>query len=546
MNNTFKPKFSSLSLAILSVLLSEIVHSATNFTIIAIPPLPTKNSVGGTVTADFTLTNATRSARNGYSFVNLPSNVAQVVSPGLCQNPINLPAGASCVLRLAVTGLISNPKITLCKGSSCTTFSLPLNIGLFDPGLLVAAGSSSYPAVGGLPVLAQSTDVGQTWTYPTLPVLPSPGGSGVLNAASCVGTSCIIVGEENANIPLIAVTHDAGQTWQYAAIPTPPHDTGLYSVSSVSESTFVAVGQIDSAPTSGYILRSTDGGLTWSLPAGYTPVPGSFRSVSCSGTNCVATGTSGNSSVLSPRVLEVSNDGGQTWTDKSNAPNVPPNSHLYAVSCNGSLCVAVGEDLATFNSLALKSTDSGGTWSVQTLPDTFEGGLHAVDCTGTLCVAGGFGNNGVLPPLEGFSQPLIVQSINGGAWSTTYLTAPLGSFRYGFHSINCNADRCVAAGDDNNFASYEPPPSPPFVGVIAQATQSGNWTWSSFEALPPSVTNSVLNSASCADEICFAAGQNEDNTSPLIVQSLNSSAPWLYPSLPLVTLGGFIGSGAAQ
>ena len=546
MDNTVNLKFSSLSLAILSVLLSDMVHSATNFTITPILPLPTTNSVTGTVSANFTLTNSTNSARNGYRFVDLPSNVVQVVNTNLCQNPINLLSGESCVLQLDITGLISYQKITLCKGSSCTTLCLPLNIGLSSP-LLVAAGSSSYPVTGGQPVLSQSTDSGQTWTYPTLPALPSPGGNGVLNAAKCVGTSCIVVGEENSNIPLIAVTNDNGQTWQYATVPTPAHDAGLYSVSNVSGNTFVAVGQIDAGPTSGYILRSTDGGLTWSLPASYTPVAGSFRSVGCSGNTCVATGTTGNNSNLSPLVLEVSQDGGQTWIDKSNIQNLPANSHLYAASCNSSTCVAVGEDANLDISLVIKSTNSGSTWGVETLPNNlYEGGLHTVACTDTLCVAGGFGNTqDSVPPDD--TRPLIIQSINNAAWTATYLTPPTNNSRYGFHSIACNAERCVAAGDDNNYASYEAPPAPPFIGIVAQATQANNWTWSNFESLPPSVTNAVYNSASCGSAICFAAGQNEDPTpnTPLIVQSVTTSASWLYALLPTNT-GGFIGSGAPQ
>ena len=463
-----------------------------------------------------------------------------------CKNTINLQAGASCELELDITGLISYPNISLCKGSSCTTFSLPLNITLFIANLLVAGGSSSYPNTGGIPVLSQSNDSGQTWNYPTLPSLPSGGGFGELRAASCVGMSCIVAGEENANTPLIALTHDNGQTWQYATVPTPPNDAGLYSISKVSENIFIAVGQIDSSPTSGYILRSIDGGLTWSLPNVYVPVSGTFRSVSCSGTTCVATGTKGNNGNLSPRVLEVSNDGGLTWTDQSNAANVPINSNLYAASCNSTTCVAVGEDVTVDSPLVIKSNDKGLNWSVFPLLGTFyEGGFHTAYCTDTVCVAGGFGNTqDSIPPND--TRPMIAQSINNGAWNLTFLTPPAGSTRYGFHSINCNATRCVAAGDDNNYASWESPPSPPFVGIIAQATLSGNWAWSNLASLPPGISNSIYNSTSCGTQFCFAAGQNEDNTSPLIAQSINPSSSWTYALLPSGGIGGFIGLGAAQ
>ena len=63
--------------------------SAANFNIVPVGDLPTNVVQGQTVSANFTVTNMTSSARNGYYIAGLPASVSQNTSSPNCNNPIN-------------------------------------------------------------------------------------------------------------------------------------------------------------------------------------------------------------------------------------------------------------------------------------------------------------------------------------------------------------------------------------------------------------------------------------------------------------------------
>lgn len=109
------------------VLLSAQNAFAANFNIAPYGTLPTTVSTGQTVAANFTLTNITNTARNGYFITGLPATVTQNTTSPNCSNPINLPANASCNLQLDITGAVSS-NFAICKGNSCTTATTPLNV----------------------------------------------------------------------------------------------------------------------------------------------------------------------------------------------------------------------------------------------------------------------------------------------------------------------------------------------------------------------------------------------------------------------------------
>ena len=56
-----------------------------------------------------------------------PTTVTQNTTSPNCGNPINLAANASCHLQLDITGAVSS-NFAICKGSSCTTATTPLNV----------------------------------------------------------------------------------------------------------------------------------------------------------------------------------------------------------------------------------------------------------------------------------------------------------------------------------------------------------------------------------------------------------------------------------
>lgn len=105
--------------------------ASANFTISPAPGfhLPTQVQKGSVVSAFYKVTNQTNSPRIGYSVQGAPATVTQNNSnSSYCQSPISLAAHASCILQLDISGMaISN--FALCKGSSCTTAAVPLNVG---------------------------------------------------------------------------------------------------------------------------------------------------------------------------------------------------------------------------------------------------------------------------------------------------------------------------------------------------------------------------------------------------------------------------------
>ena len=100
---------------------------AANFNIAPLGTLPTTVVQGQTVSANFTLTNMTGSARNGYTIAGLPDTVSQNTSSPNCTNPINLAAQASCNLKLDISGAVSSG-FAICNGIACTQAKTPLHV----------------------------------------------------------------------------------------------------------------------------------------------------------------------------------------------------------------------------------------------------------------------------------------------------------------------------------------------------------------------------------------------------------------------------------
>ena len=102
---------------------------AANFDISPYGTLPTTVTVGQSVSAYYTVKNMTNTARYGYVLQGLPTTVNQNTTSPNCTNPINLEATASCQLQLDITAAVSS-NFAICKGSSCTTATTPLNVSL--------------------------------------------------------------------------------------------------------------------------------------------------------------------------------------------------------------------------------------------------------------------------------------------------------------------------------------------------------------------------------------------------------------------------------
>lgn len=149
---------------------------AANFNITPLGTLPTSVTTGQTVVANYTLTNLTHTARNGYVLQGLPATVTQNTTNPYCSNPINLGPNASCQLQLNITGAVSS-NFAICKEYSCTTAATPLNV--FQSG---GPGAPSY---------AYITDNQQNIPYVSLCTLNTTTGS-IVSCQNAGGDSVLV------------------------------------------------------------------------------------------------------------------------------------------------------------------------------------------------------------------------------------------------------------------------------------------------------------------------------------------------------------------
>ena len=256
------------------------------------------------------------------------------------------------------------------------------------------------------PLLAVSSDSGVTWTYKIQKGSTPP--SGYINNAqffstSCTGDSCVASGSytstSNINFPLLSASTDGGATWTYKiqknmGLPTDFSNNGsLVSASCIANHCSVAGSYADSNNIQYPLLASSsDGGITWvykiekglSLPTDFNNNAG-FRTLSCNGNSCVASGGYDDNNSNSYPLLALSTDNGNTWSYKIQKNGGLPtdfsnNGSFNSASCTSTLCIAGGYTVDSNNiqyPLLASSSDSGTTWvykiknNLQPLPVDF-------------------------------------------------------------------------------------------------------------------------------------------------------------------------------
>ena len=394
-------------------------------------------------------------------------------------------------------------------------------------------------------VAYSTTDGGSTWTKETLPT-----GVPQLIAVTCPSTTdCVAVGPD-----LVVTTTDGGASWTLHALTL---SATLDAVSCPSTADCVAVGSVittSGSPADETALSSTNGGATWTTATSLPTLKGSLHGVSCSATTaCEAVGNStvntfgdgrGNVLVTSNRTtwtdqtvpvtghgalqdvscrtaahcvavtgfeigaVEVSTDGGSTWTLKALPPQV---GVVQAVSCpSTTVCFAT-----TYAGLAkvLKTTDGGTSWTIQTIPSGLIG-LYSVSCPSTtVCVAVGGTNT---------NQLAAIHTTNGGTtWTSGSVTTPTGTIGF-LGGVSCSSTSdCIAVGSAGSSSSNS--------GLVFATTDGGAaWTEESLSAISPSVT--TLTSVSCPLAThCIAVGRSA------ILATTNGGTQWSAETLPTGT-----------
>lgn len=251
---------------------------------------------------------------------------------------------------------------------------------------------------------------GSTWRVQSL-FPPASAIESELTAVSCTSaTNCTAAGwyEPSLEDFVTLAVHWNGSTWSIQPTPNPAgsHEIYLNSVSCVSVSSCMAVGQI------GYLtstpLAEYWNGSTWSIKA-VTPSGGPLNGVSCiSAASCTAVGTTGSGTSLAEHW------NGSKWSiQPSPAPSAWTSNVLYAVSCVSSgRCTAVGVFTTQTSPAAHAGAEyfNGSTWAVQyTAMPRLRKILEAVSCVAarTCTAVGNTPHKGVITP--GSTGPLLAE-----------------------------------------------------------------------------------------------------------------------------------------
>lgn len=263
---------------------------------------------------------------------------------------------------------------------------VPIN-GVFSAASCTGSGSTAICTAAGQdhtgsqpPLLAVSVDGANTWTVKSITGLPT---NGSFAAASCTGSGstaiCTAAGQDltGSQPPLLAVSTDGGNTWAVKTVPGIPV-TGLYTAASCtgtgSTAVCTAAGRSAGGSPSPLLAVSTDGGNTWAVKSVTgIPISGYFFGTACtgSGSTAICTAAGADTTISSSPLVAVSTNGGNTWAVKS-ITGAPANGYFYSTSCTGTLSTAVctaagGDNTGTSPPLLVISADGGNTWSVKSV-----------------------------------------------------------------------------------------------------------------------------------------------------------------------------------
>ena len=169
----------------------------------------------------------------------------------------------------------------------------------------------------------------------------------------------ILIGDPVDGRFVVFTTSDGGESWKRQKTPAALANEGAYAASNTciivrgAREVFFGTG-------AGRVFHSTDGGETWSVAK--TPMEGGASaglfSLAFNGRTGIAVGGDYNKPAESAGNIEVTEDGGKTWT----APASGPGGYRSAVALFEKMWIAVGtsgSDVSTDDGKSWKQFDSG-------------------------------------------------------------------------------------------------------------------------------------------------------------------------------------------
>ena len=388
-------------------------------------------------------------------------------------------------------------------------------------------------------------------------------------------TVCVVVGDTSSGVTIYTGTNTSG-SWVWTSTPeSPGSGADLEDVSCTGSGNTAICGAGGTYSGGSLFYFSTDGGVTWTQPAGVSD-SGEVNSVSCTGVGsnavCALVGqdyTNNNS----PLLYVGTGASGWTWNSISTTTD---NGVFNGVDCIGSgssaACVAVGEDDASNEPLLYVVENGGANWTGISL-SAANGVLNSVSCinpgTGAVCTAGGqikpypllyssqnigsnwtqvtptedsgffdatscaSNNNGVITCSAGGTlneTPLLsVSTNNGGTWNVI----PLADISGGIASTSCTGTGanavCTAVGPTLHGTVFIR--SITTLPLLYLSTDGGS-TWNSVSLQTLGLFYSTSCTGSGANAVCTAAGLGP-NSGPLLYVGQNTSGSWVWNPVSL-------------
>jgi putative hemolysin len=297
---------------------------------------------------------------------------------------------------------------------------------------------------------ASSSGLSATWDGTAFIGYPTATATAELYGVSCNSSLCMAVGTDYAATPSPHAATWNGSSWSAtSAPPTPSGSTfaQLTGVACPAANLCVAVGWYQTA-TADRPFAEVWNGTSWTLQTLALPPNTNWSKVidvSCpSTTSCSAVGyveTSGQ-----PRKALILGWNGSTWSVQTSAfPSGANGAQLGGIDCaSTSSCAAVGQyEDGSGVTHALAEGLSGGTWSLQTVPDPVSGSapsLNDVSCSSSSnCEAVG-GYTSTTPSAE----PLAA-GWNGSSWTLQSVPKATGTSDATLYGLSCPTT-CLAVG----------------------------------------------------------------------------------------------------
>lgn len=289
---------------------------------------------------------------------------------------------------------------------------------------------------------------------------------------------------------------NGGASW---SLVRPSGLSTVTGVSCPSSSTCVAVGPGTATGTVA-VARSTNGGASFGPPVTFTSPASPLPEVSCaSTTSCAVTGSGAGG-----RLVELTATAGSTWHAVA-LPGIVASA--VAVACPTEASCAVAAASSASNLVVASTTTGGASWSAASLAHAADASASpgALSCPTTAeCVAVGFGT----APDAIFVRPAV-----SGAFRHISLPSGPGSLE----AVACPTSRtCVAVGD----------------GFAVRTTNGG----ASFELARGIPSTAALDGVACpTSATCLAVGElARSGGAPLavVLTSSNAGRSWQRVGLP--------------